>query len=162
MSRVQAVIDLLTAKHIPYEMLRHAATYTAAGEAETLHVPRAEVLKTIVIETQAGDVIAVLPASRQLDLELIREAVGDRHARLATEGEIEHDFPGFQLGATPPFGSLAHVPVYVDPEVMIHPIVVFAESQTESVRAKTEDLFGGEFVTVTPLALREPAELASH
>jgi prolyl-tRNA editing enzyme YbaK/EbsC (Cys-tRNA(Pro) deacylase) len=39
-----------------------------------------------------GFVLVVLPAARRLDLRLVREAVGDNHARLATEEELgRHD-----------------------------------------------------------------------
>ncbi len=41
----------------------------------------------------------------------LREAVGDRHTRLATEEELERDFPGLDLGALPPIGSLLGVPM---------------------------------------------------
>jgi prolyl-tRNA editing enzyme YbaK/EbsC (Cys-tRNA(Pro) deacylase) len=62
------------------------------------------------------------------------------------------------LGALPPLGSLVRAHVYVDPEVMGHDSVVFAAgSQTESVKIRTEDLFGGEPVTVAPLS-RHPEE----
>lgn len=157
MSRVQAVIDFLNARRISYEVLKHEPAYTAAEEAEVLHVPRSEVLKTLVIETGVGHVIALLPASRKLDMGLLREALGDHHARLATESEITEHYPAFELGATPPVGALAHVPVFVDPEILQHRVVVFAESQTESVMVAAEDLFAGEFVTITPLAQREVA-----
>jgi prolyl-tRNA editing enzyme YbaK/EbsC (Cys-tRNA(Pro) deacylase) len=67
---------------------------------------------------------------------------------------MTRDFPAFELGTVPPLPSLTKVPVFVDPEIMQYPTVVFAEDQRESVRVKTEDLFGGEYVTVTPLVMR--------
>lgn len=151
MASAPAIIELLTAKRIPFEVFPHIATLSAGDEAETLRVPRSEVLKTVVLDTGSGHVVAVTPASRKLDMELVREAVADKHAHLATETEMARDFPEFELGAVPPVPSLAKVPVFVDPEIMQHTTVVFAESQRESVRVKTEDLFSGEYVTVTPL-----------
>lgn len=147
-----AAIELLEAKKIPYELLRHRTTFTAADEASTLHIPQDEVLKTVVLDTAEGYVIAVTMASGKLDMRLVREAVADKHAHLAGEIDMKRDFPIFDLGTMPPQPSLTKVPVFVDPEVMQHPSVVFAVDHEESVRVKTEDLFAGEYVTVTPLA----------
>lgn len=146
-----ATIELLKAKSIGFEVLHHKQTFTAADEASTLHVAQADVLKTVVLDTGSGHVIAVTPASRKLDMALVREALADTHVRLAGEMETARDFPAYELGSMPPIPSLAKVPVFVDPEIMQHATVIFAVDHEESVKVKTEDLFGGEFVTVTPL-----------
>ena len=107
------------------------------------------------MRTAAGYALVVIPASRRLDLHLAREALGDNHARLATEDELGRDFADYQLGALPPLGALVGSQVYVDPEVLGHDTVVFAAgSQTESVRMRTEELFGGERATTVPLVKR--------
>jgi len=91
-------------------------------------------------------------------MSLVRTAVGDHRARLATEEELTREFSDYELGALPPLGSLLGAPVYVDPEVMGHDTVVFAGgSQTESIKIRTEDLFSGEPVTIAPLS-RHPDE----
>jgi len=93
-----------------------------------------------------------VPATCHLDMHLVRAAVGDRHARLATEQELLRDFPGIELGALPPLGSLLGAPLYVGQEVLQHETVVFAAgSQTESVQVKTADLLRHEQVTTVPL-----------
>jgi prolyl-tRNA editing enzyme YbaK/EbsC (Cys-tRNA(Pro) deacylase) len=151
MSNTIAAIQLLKAKKIPFDVLHHKATFTAADEAATLHVAPAKVLKTVVLDAGLGHVVAVTPASRKLDMGLVREAIADKHAHLAGESETARDFPTFELGSMPPIPSLTKVPVFVDPEVMQHTAVIFAVEHHESVRVRTEDLFAGEYVTVTPL-----------
>jgi Ala-tRNA(Pro) deacylase len=146
-----AAIELLEAKGIPFEILHHKTTFTAADEASTLHVAEADVLKVVVLDTGTRHVVTVTPASQNLDMGLVKEAVGDKRAHLAGELEIARDYPEFELGSMPPVPSLTRVLVFVDPEVMQHPTVIFAVDHEESVRVKTEDLFGGEYVTVTPL-----------
>jgi prolyl-tRNA editing enzyme YbaK/EbsC (Cys-tRNA(Pro) deacylase) len=90
-------------------------------------------------------------------MNLVRDATGDRHVRLATEAEIERELPGLELGAVPPLGSVTHMPVYVDPDVLRHPVVSFAAgTQTESVTGPADELFSGEMVTFTPIT--EPPE----
>jgi Ala-tRNA(Pro) deacylase len=134
-----------------FETLAHRQAYTSIDEARALGIDADEVLKTLAVRTGPGYVLVVIPAARRLDLHLVREALGDNHARLATEEELGRDFPDHQLGALPPLGALVGANVYVDPEVLGHDTVVFAAgTQTESVKMQTQELFGiGEITTVT-------------
>jgi Ala-tRNA(Pro) deacylase len=148
----------LETRGVAFEATSHAETYTSVDEARALGIAADEVVKAVMLNTTSGYQLAVVPASRRLEMKLVQEAVGDRHARLATEQELERDFPGFELGALPPLGSLLSVPTYVDPEVMEHETIVFAAgSRTESVKVRTEDLFRDESVSVSPLT-RHPEE----
>jgi Ala-tRNA(Pro) deacylase len=95
---------------------------------------------------------AVVAASRRLDLRRARQALEDPRARLATEAELQADFPGYELGALPPLGSLLGVPLLVDPKVLDHELVVFAAgTETESVRAAASELFRNQPLAVLPL-----------
>ena len=90
---------------------------------------------------------------RTADIRAAETALGTRHVRLATEEEIEKDFPRATSSARcrPSDRSTARR-LNVDPEVMQHDTVVFAAgTQTESVRVRTEDLFRKEPVTTAPL-----------
>lgn len=155
-------VELLEAKRIPFEVLPHEVALTATEEAAALHVAGADVIKTVVLDVGAGHVVAVIPSSRRLDMGLVREEVMDRHAHLAAEMETERDFPTFELGAVPPVPSMAQVPVFVDPEIMQHEEVIFATAHEESVKVKTQDLFGGEYVTVAPLCRHFAEAPADH
>lgn len=149
---MSAVTEHLERKGVAHEVIPHAETYTSIDEARALGISADEVLKTIVLVTSSGYALAVLPASRRLDTRLTREAVADKHARLATEEEMARDFPDYELGAIPPLGSLLGARTFVDPEVMTHETVVFAAgSQRESVKARTEDLFRDEPLTEVAL-----------
>jgi Ala-tRNA(Pro) deacylase len=147
-----AVAELLEQRGVPFEAIPHERTYTSIDEARALGITADEVVKTIVLDTESGHALAVLPASRRLDMRLVRAATGDDQTRFASEEELERDFPDLELGAFPPLGSLLRVPTYVDPEVLTHDTVVFAGgSQNESVKARTEDLFRDEPITKAPL-----------
>jgi Ala-tRNA(Pro) deacylase len=146
------VPEYLEQRGVPFEVIPHDRTYTSIEEARALGISADEVVKTIVLDTASGHALAVIPASRRLHMRLVRDAVGDNHAKFADEGELERDFPDVELGAFPPLGSLVGVPTFVDPEVFTHETVVFAAgSQNESVKVRTEDLFGEERVTRMPL-----------
>jgi Ala-tRNA(Pro) deacylase len=150
---VSDVVQALRERGAHFEVVHHARAADSIQEAAALGLAPGDVLKTVVLESRGAPTLAVLPANRRLDMHLVRGALGDPHARLAREDEIEQELPGCQLGAVPALGSLLHTPTYVDPEVMDHPVVAFAAgTQTESVKGPTEELFQGEFVTVTPIA----------
>jgi Ala-tRNA(Pro) deacylase len=150
--------DYLRAKGIETEVIPHEPTHSALGEATRLGVPAQEVAKTIVLDTHAGRALAVIPASARLDMGLVHRAVADPHARLASEEELQRDYPDFELGAFPPLGSLLNAPVYVDPKVMEGETVVFAAGTADtSLRATTRDLFRDEEPVVTSL-VKEPQE----
>jgi Ala-tRNA(Pro) deacylase len=135
-----------------FELLPHQQAYTSTDEARALGIDAGEVLKTLAVRTGSGNALLVIPASRRLDLNLVREALGDNHARLASEEELGRDFAGYQLGALPPLGGLLGSEVYVDPEVLGHDTVAFAAgTQTESVKMRTQELFGSQQITTVPL-----------
>ncbi len=149
----------LEGRGVTFEVIRHAQTLTTADEARAMGVAPSEVVKTLVLNTVSGLALAVVPAARRLDMRLAQQAVGDRHARLASEQELAREFPDHELGAVPPLGALLGVSVYVDPEVMDRETVVFAAgSHTESVKVQTGDLFQGASVTVVPLSRRDRAD----
>ncbi len=155
MSRVR---EHLKRQGVTFQPIAHQQTFTSMAEARALGVDASEVLKTVAVRVTGGHALLVIPATCRLDMQLVQDAVGDRHARLATEAELQGSFPGVELGALPPLGSLFGVPVFVDPEVFGHDTVVFAAgSQTESVKVKTADLFQHEQVTTAPL-VRQPDE----
>jgi Ala-tRNA(Pro) deacylase len=146
------VTDYLTERGVGFQVVPHRRAFTSLQEARELGVAADEVLKTVALWTGGKYVLAVVPASRRLELRLVRQALEDPAARLATEAELGADFPGYELGALPPLGSLLGVPLLVDPEVLGHEVVVFAAgTETESVRVATGELFRDEPAAVLPL-----------
>jgi Ala-tRNA(Pro) deacylase len=132
---MSVVTEHLEQRGSAFELLPHRQAYTSTDEARALGIDAGEVLKTLAVRTGPGYALVVIPASRRLDLHLVRETLGDHQARLASEQELARDFAGYQLGALPPLGALLGSQVFVDPEVLGHDLVVFAAgSQTESVR----------------------------
>ena len=149
---MSAVTEHLEQRGSAFELLPHQQAYTSTDEARALGIDADEVLKTLAVRTGPGYALAVIPASCRLDLHLVREALGDHQARLASEEELARDFAGYQLGALPPLGALLGSQMYVDPAVLEHEMVVFAAgTQTESVRMRARELFASEQVTTVPL-----------
>jgi Ala-tRNA(Pro) deacylase len=146
------VTEHLEKQGIRFELIPHPPATSALEEAEVLDVEPDEVVKTVVLDVDTGHALAVVPASRRIDLDLLREALGEPRARLATEEEIARDFPEFELGAMPPLPSMLHVPVVIDPSVLDHARITFAAGITRgSVRTSPAVLFTGASVSITPI-----------
>jgi Ala-tRNA(Pro) deacylase len=149
------VAEHLQRQGVGFELVPHSQAYTSIDEARALGISADEVLKTVAVKTASGYALVILPGAQRLHMKLVRKAVGDSHARLATEEELKRDFPEFELGAVPPLGSLLGAPAFVDPEVMEHETILFAAGiQTQSMRVRAGDLFRAEPATVLPVVTR--------
>jgi Ala-tRNA(Pro) deacylase len=137
------LLAVLDAAGIAYEVLEHERTERAAAEAEALSVDPGEVAKTLVVTTPVGNIRAVLPASKRIDLGKVATLVETRKKRLhlATEDDLGRDYGDFELGAVPPFGGQHRDRVVVDSGLAERDSVVLeAGSHVRSIRLKTADL----------------------
>jgi len=149
---MSTVTEYLRDQGVPFTVLHHAEVQSALGEAYALGVAPEIVAKTVVLDVGPGHVLAVLPASRRLDMHRLRAALRDHHARLASEAELSRDFPQYELGSFPALGSLVAAPVVIDPEFIMHDDVVMAAGERgESVRVRTRDLLAIEHAMVIPI-----------
>jgi Ala-tRNA(Pro) deacylase len=92
---------------VHYEVLTHPFTGSSSETAQSAHVSGDRIAKTVVLRVgDAGDgyLLAVLPASHHLSLELLQRWLG-RSVALASEQEVGKLFPDCDLGAIPPLGE---------------------------------------------------------
>jgi Ala-tRNA(Pro) deacylase len=115
-----AVTEFLEREGVPYEVVEHEPTQTAAAEARAAGVPPAHVAKTVVLRDQEALRLAVVPASERLDMHKVKDALGSRGLRLVTEQELAESFEGFEVGAVPPFGSMFDALELVDERLLEH------------------------------------------
>lgn len=111
---VKKLKEFLDSHQIKYITIDHSPAYTAREVASSMFVPRREFAKTIMVRMDGGIAMAVLPASRHVDLEKLAAAAGVENVCLASEQEFEALFPGCETGAMPPFGNLYGMDTYVD------------------------------------------------
>src|SRR5437763_16316239 len=104
------VTQQLHTRGVPFEAIAHQQAYSAIGEARALGIDASEVLKTVAMRVAGGYALMAVPATCRLDMHLVQAAVGDPHVRRATEEELLRSFPGIELGALPPLGSLRVAP----------------------------------------------------
>ena len=130
-----------TTKHldeqgIDYELVEHDRALTAAAEARAAGQQPANAVKCVLLRDLDGYELVVLQASDRLDLHKVGEQLGESRSelRLATEEEMDADFPQFELGALPPLGEMLPAPEVVDRRVLDHDRVLCnAGDHTHSV-----------------------------
>ena len=132
----------LTAHGVPFEQLRHPAAYTAQQLARTEHVSGHRVAKVVAALADGRPVELILPASRRVDLEKLREALGAEEVRLASEEEMAEVFTGCETGAIPALRHWEGVPVLMDRDMPVDGDVVFpAATHTDAVRLPFRDWY---------------------
>jgi prolyl-tRNA editing enzyme YbaK/EbsC (Cys-tRNA(Pro) deacylase) len=145
------VLDYLQGRGVTFTVIPHGS----AGDEAIARPPGVsaeEHARTIVAIANYGPALLVIPAARELEIEMMREAVGDPEARLATDRELERAFPDYEPGSVPPLAMLLLAPMYADPAVADRDEIVFAAGRQDvSVRMSTSDLFGADPVVITPL-----------
>src|SRR4051794_9033047 len=94
----ETVSAFLAARGLRHAVVEHPQTYTAAAEAQVAAVAPDHAAKAVMTCDENGYVLAVLPASRRLDLRKLRQIASRPHLRLASEQQFAADFPQFEAG----------------------------------------------------------------
>lgn len=98
---------------IRYELISHEPTMTSSRAAQAAHISGAALAKGIMLGSDDGYMLAVLPASRRLQLASLEKKLG-RSVHLATEQEVEAVFRDCERGAVPPAGGCYGLNVILD------------------------------------------------
>jgi Ala-tRNA(Pro) deacylase len=136
------VTTFLESEGIGYEVLEHRPTLSAAAEARASGAEPREAAKTLALHDRGGYRMAVIPASHRLDVHRARDLLdATSHLRLATEEELERDFPMFDVGAMPPLGPMMPMPEIIDVHLLYHEHIVCAGGDHKhSLRLDPRDL----------------------
>ena len=122
-----AVVEFLHGHGVPFDVVEHPPTASAAAEAEATRRPRDQVAKTVVLQDGSAYALAIVPASQRLDLHKLRDLLGaGKRLRLASEDEIARDFPALEVGAVPPAGPMLPMAEVIDRRLLEHPRILCA------------------------------------
>jgi Ala-tRNA(Pro) deacylase len=114
------VTEFLEREGVPYEVVEHKRTQTAAAEARAAGMPPAGVAKTVVLRDEEGLRLAVVPSSERLDMHKVKRELGSEGLRLVTEREMAAELDEFEVGAVPPFGPMFQALELVDRRLLDH------------------------------------------
>jgi len=137
---VRRLKEFLDSQKIKYVVISHSPAYTAMEVAQSAHIPGKDLAKVVIVVLDGRTCMAVMPATRKLDLERLRQSANASEARLATEDEFRKLFPECETGAMPPFGNLYEMEVYVSAQLAAdHEIAFNAGSHTEIIKLTYAD-----------------------
>jgi len=135
--RIREFLDGNGAKYV---ILSHSPAYTSQEVAASAHVPGKAMAKTVIVKLDGRLAMAVVPASREVEISLLRETTGAHFAELADESEFADRFEGCQLGTMPPLGNLFGMSTYMDQSLAKAEYIAFnAGTHTELVLMKFVD-----------------------
>lgn len=109
----QKVAEYLHSHQVPFTAQRHPPAYSAQEIAEKAHISGRLVAKTVVVKLDGKLALCVIPATERVNFSILRQTAGSHTAELAEEDEFINSFPFCEPGATPPFGELFGLPVFV-------------------------------------------------
>lgn len=142
MSTATWVRDELDQHGIAYEELHHPDAYTAQQVAQREHVTGHRVAKVVCVMADGRPIELVLPASRRVVLDCVRELLGANEVRLATEDELGQHFTGCEVGAIPALRHWRGVDVIMDGNLCCGgDIFILGGTHRDAVRMKFDDWF---------------------
>ena len=109
----ERIEELLNARGVAFEVLRHEPVYTSEEAAEIRGTPLASGAKALVCKADGRFVMFVIPADRRLASREVRRARRWRKLRFADRNEVK-GLTGLEPGSIPPFGSLFGLPTLCD------------------------------------------------
>ena len=137
---VKKLKSFLDQNNVKFVTISHSSAYTAQEIAASAHISGNELAKTVMVQINDKMAMAVLPATNQIDFDLLKKIPGIGKVELAAESEFKNRFPDCDLGAMPPFGNLYGMDVFAD-EALTHDqeIAFNAGSHTELIRLAWSD-----------------------
>ncbi len=132
------IINHLDRQGAKYAIVTHRKVYTAYDAAQTLRKKVDEIVKNLLVKTDKGFVVVVLPASRNINLPKLKKLMnaqgkGVKKVELPKE-QVMVRLLKVKPGALPAFGSLHKLEVYMDKSMQKVKKAIFASgSFTESI-----------------------------
>jgi Ala-tRNA(Pro) deacylase len=133
------IAEFLSEQRVPFEPLPHPLAFTAQKRAKWLHVSGSRVAKCVLLDAPGGHVLAVLPATHQVDAVLLSRELGGP-VRLADAREVAAVFRDCEWGVVPPFGTLYGLPTLLDSSLDPETLLVFeTHTHVDAVRLLCAD-----------------------
>ena len=124
MPLARRVRRFLQAAGAEFQLVPHARASTARGAAHAAHVPEECTAKSVLLVDGAGYIVAVIPASRRLELATL-EALLHRRVTVAHEDAVDWLFGDCERGAVPAIARPYGVPIVIDESLLAERDVYF-------------------------------------
>ncbi|MEK7704140.1 MAG: YbaK/EbsC family protein [Myxococcota bacterium] len=124
MSISPTIKSYLRKKGIDFDVVQHPRTYTSMQTAAAAHIPGDRVAKTVVLHSDEGYALAVVPSTHRVALNEVQATLHTGYD-LASEDEAAELFVDCDCGAWPPLGQAYGVSTVVDSTLVDQPEVFF-------------------------------------
>ena len=153
---IKKLTKFLDDNGVHYANIKHSRAYTAQTVAQSAHIRAKELAKVVMVILDNKLAMVVLPASDNVDFELLKSSTGCKDVRLASELEFQNQFPDCEVGAMPPFGNLYDMDVFMSPHLAEDEIIAFnAGTHTELIQLAYNDYFSLAAPSVVRLSNRD-------
>jgi Ala-tRNA(Pro) deacylase len=112
--RLSSFLDQCGAR---YEVCPHNHSHTSVQTARLAHVPEHQLAKSVILEDDAGCVMAVVPADSRVRIGDVARMLGRHDLHLADEKRIAQLFNDCEVGAVPAIGMAWGVETVVDDDL---------------------------------------------
>jgi len=134
------VIKYLKKEKVKYKILKHDTAYTAQEVAASAGIPGDQLAKAVMVKLDGEMAMAVLSATCRINFDHMKKTLGVKKAKLATEREFTKLLPDCEGGATPPFGNLYDMKVYLDEALTQQELISFSARQNKTLKANRSSL----------------------
>jgi Ala-tRNA(Pro) deacylase len=133
---------MLDNRGIAYREQHHRQAYTAQEVAQREHMSGHRVAKVVVAVADGKIVELILPASRRVRLDQVRDLLGAHDIRLATEAEMDRVFDDCECGAIPALPHGEDIPMVMDGTLNVPGDILFqAGTHEDAVCMRFDDWF---------------------
>ena len=142
---VAKIESLLDKEGVSFQRFEHEAVRTSE-EASAIR-PDFDIsqgTKSLIVRVKKGGekyfAMVVVPGDKKFYTKKVREVLGAKDIRFATEEEVSEVTDGVQVGGVPPFGNMFDIQTVVDERVFENEEIIFnAGDKRVSLSMKSED-----------------------
>ena len=124
-----------------YEVCAHEASHSSAETARVARVEPHQLAKPVILEDDAGCLMAVVPADSTVMLGELSQLLGRKGLRLADERRVATLFQDCERGAVPPVGMAWGLETIVDDELESNEVVYLECGDHEQLLRMSHDQF---------------------
>lgn len=126
---------------LSYEVRAHDYSHTSAHSAHTARIEPHRLAKSVILEDDAGCVMAVVPADRRVIPDEVARMLGRRELHLSDERRIATLFSDCDLGAVPAVGMAWGMEMIVDDELEASEEIYFEGGDHQSLVRMSHEQF---------------------
>lgn len=129
----------LDAARVKYKLLEHKVVFTAHDIASTTKRKLNEIAKVVLVKSEKGLALVVVPAGKYVDFKAVQKALKVRKLSIAKESDIAK-YLKTKVGLLHVFGNLYKIPTLIDKSfAKAKKFISAAGSYTESVEVALRD-----------------------